>query len=216
MYSTKLKGSSLYQVMNHKPIIAVAGFTLSELLTVLAVLAIIVTFTIPKVLSSQQNSKYNSAAKETMAMLSQAMQLYKNDNTLSSTTRPSNLTTYMNYVKVDNTSDIDDNPNDADSLACAGQGCLKLHSGGILWYPTANGWGNKLGGTSTTNAFYFQLDPDGLNLNPSSADGPGKGLEIWVYSTGRVTTVKNITSNSCNIDFCQGPLANGDPSWFSW
>lgn len=40
------------------------GFTLAELLIALAILGVIATFTIPKILTTQQNSKYNAMAKE--------------------------------------------------------------------------------------------------------------------------------------------------------
>ncbi len=202
--------------MKTGPIALEQGFTLAELLIALLILGVIATFTIPKILQSQQSGQYNSMAKETIAMISGAYQAYKLNNIVSANTAQSDLTQYMNYVKVDSTSDIDDNPNDANGLACAGQGCLRLHTGGVLWYPTSNGWGTKFGGTAVTNALYFQFDPDGLNLNTSGADGPGKGLEIWIYSNGMVRTAANLESNSCNNDFCNGPLANGDPSWFSW
>jgi prepilin-type N-terminal cleavage/methylation domain-containing protein len=46
------------------------GFTLAELLVALAVLGVISTFTIPKVLNAQQDNKKYSILKETLATLS--------------------------------------------------------------------------------------------------------------------------------------------------
>lgn len=54
--------------------IAQKGFTLAELLIALSILGVIATFTIPKVLQSQQNGKYNTMAKEAIATISQAYQ----------------------------------------------------------------------------------------------------------------------------------------------
>lgn len=43
------------------------GFTLAELLIALAILGVIAAFSIPKVLSAQQNQTYNAIAKEAAA-----------------------------------------------------------------------------------------------------------------------------------------------------
>jgi prepilin-type N-terminal cleavage/methylation domain-containing protein len=45
-------------------IIHIKGFTLAELLIALALLGIIASFTIPKVLESSTNAKYKAMAKE--------------------------------------------------------------------------------------------------------------------------------------------------------
>lgn len=77
------------------------GFTLAELLISLAILAEIATFTIPKVLTSQQNGKYNAAAKEAASMVSAASQQLQYTGTVSASTTGSELTPYLNYVKYD-------------------------------------------------------------------------------------------------------------------
>jgi prepilin-type N-terminal cleavage/methylation domain-containing protein len=48
------------------------GFTLAELLIALAILGEIATFTIPKILSSQQNGTNKAKAKEAFSMVSSA------------------------------------------------------------------------------------------------------------------------------------------------
>lgn len=46
------------------------GFTLSELLVALAILGVIATFTIPKVLEGSNSSRYNAIVEEAAASLS--------------------------------------------------------------------------------------------------------------------------------------------------
>lgn len=50
-----------------------AGFTLAELLISLAILGVIATFTIPKVLNAQQDSKRKAVLRETLASLEAVM-----------------------------------------------------------------------------------------------------------------------------------------------
>lgn len=47
------------------------GFTLAELLIALTILGVVATFTIPKILSSQQNDKKKAVFRETIAMFSE-------------------------------------------------------------------------------------------------------------------------------------------------
>ncbi len=51
-----------------------SGFTLAELLIALALLGVIATFTIPKVLQANTDAKYNAEAKETIQMIANAYQ----------------------------------------------------------------------------------------------------------------------------------------------
>ena len=53
------------------------GFTLAELLISLAILGVIATFTIPKILTSQQNSQKAAVTKEVIAMISGAFTAYQ-------------------------------------------------------------------------------------------------------------------------------------------
>lgn len=192
------------------------GFTLAELLVCLVILAEIATFTIPKLLVSQQNSKSNAIAKEAAGTLSTALMQYKVANTLSMSTSTADLTPYLNYVAKDSTSIIDSETGGT-SLDCstAGTACYRLHNGAMLWNGSSN---VDFGGTGALNAIYFLIDPDGKYSG--STTGPSKSLKIYIYTTGRIATWASITSNTVTHEwgswYTTNPDATRDPSWFSW
>ena len=79
---------------------AAKAFTLAELLISLAILGVIATFAIPKVLSSQQDGKYNAIGKEIAGALSQAYQQRKLEGLLTVNDDSRDLVgNYFNYVK---------------------------------------------------------------------------------------------------------------------
>jgi prepilin-type N-terminal cleavage/methylation domain-containing protein len=156
------------------------GFTLAELLITLAILGIIATFTIPKLLAAQQTSAYNAKAKEAAAMVAAAYTLYGLSNTVNSSTRMGDLTPYFNYVLLNTTSTIDDKQTQG-SLACSTASCLLLHNGGIIRYSN-----NGFAGTTTTNALEFFFDPNGTYGN--TTNGPDKSVQMFLYYNGRLTT----------------------------
>lgn len=79
---------------------SVTGFTLAELLIALAILGVIATFTIPKVLQNQQNSEKAAVFKETIATLNSVF----NTGIQRSEVTESNFGTYIldriNAVKI--------------------------------------------------------------------------------------------------------------------
>lgn len=189
------------------------GFTLAELLIALAILGVIATFTIPKILSSQQNGKDIATAKEVAATITGAYQQAKLAGIVTSTTKPSDLTPYINYIGLDTSGTLIDAPPSADSSTCnSSNPCITLHNGGALWFNDAR----NFGGTSTLNAIEFRFDPDSANNTTSTADGPLKAVQFTLYYNGAITTrgqVKSGTSNSGG-GFSANPAL--DPSWFSW
>jgi len=190
------------------------GFTLSELLIALAILGVIATFTIPKILQAQQSSAYKSIAKEDIAAVAGAYQNYKLSGATTGATTMADFTSYLSYVSQNTTILIDDNPGDANSLDCSDNNfvCLKLHNGSMLMFHQYE----SFGGTAETNAIFFQIDPNSqLDVN-SSADGAGKGVGMFLFYNGRIASQAEIPSNTCDGWSCFGPTANGDPSWFSW
>ncbi|MCE3234001.1 MAG: hypothetical protein K0Q50_181 [Vampirovibrio sp.] len=185
------------------------AFTLAELLITLAILGMIATFTIPKIISTTQNGQSNAKAKEALSTVSAAYQMWLNSGQVSSSTRLSDFTQYLNYTKIMTSGTIDDT-NDFGSLTCsAGQPCYKLHNGGVLMDRCS------FGGTSTTHVLFIMFDPDGEYSNSNT--GPGKSLAIHVFYNGRVTdrgSVPFTVQSSCDT-YTPAP-ASETPSWFSW
>jgi prepilin-type N-terminal cleavage/methylation domain-containing protein len=192
---------------------AVTGFTLAELLIALAILGVIATFTIPKILSAQQNGQKVAAAKEVASMISGAFQQANLDGVITSASIPSDLLAYMNYVSVDTSGTvIDTTPRLASGTCDSSHPCIKLHNGGYLWCDDAS-----FDGTTSLNAIEFRFDPDPANNTTSTADGPLKAVQFTLYYNGSLTTrgqIKPGTTNSSSANFTIHP--DYDPSWFSW
>lgn len=167
------------------------GFTLAELLVCLAILGEIATFTIPKLLSAQQNGSKRAAAKEVVAMISGAHQLAKLNTDDSTAITATTLQTYMNYVSIDTTSTIDSIPNDGPaSYSCADYDCFKLHNGGLLLLVGST--------TGTVGNFSILFDPDGYR-------GIKDSVNFYLYGTGRIQTAGDLLTDP-----------SYDPTWFSW
>lgn len=191
------------------------GFTLSELLISLAILGVIAAFTIPKILVAQQNSKYNAAAKEVAAMISEAYVRLKQDKGINTSTSSTDLSPYMNYVSVaDPASEIDGIGGVPGTSDCDIT-CLRLHSGGILKL-TSNSCGGvtAFGGTSATHSISFQFDPDGLPY--TVAGSAGNSIEFLLFYNGRLTTRGEQAGFANSCFSAGGPFPSLNPSWFSW
>lgn len=195
-----------------KSLKAVLGFTLAELLISLAILGVIATFTIPKVLSAQQNSQYKAQAKEVAAMVSVAYQNYSYSNSVTSSFRFGDLTQYMNYLSNDVSGTIDDKYTQA-SLSCslsAPGGCLVLHNGGKLRFTN-----DPLAGTNSTNAIEFYFDPNGSYSG--STNGPDKSVQMFIYVGGRVTSRGNTLPGTIAAGNTYAtPDTSFEPPWFNW
>lgn len=188
---------------------SISGFTLAELLISLAILGVIATFTIPKILQIQQEQRYNSIAKEAAGTISSAFDAYKLNNTLSGSTTMGALSQYINYVQYDTSGTLVDDVPGLGSWTCSNaQPCLRLHNGAALFY-----MGYNFGGTATTNAIYFHLDPDGTYSG--NTNGPGKSVQIFLYYNGRMTAKSGVLPGTCTSGPCN-ITTSSDPSWFSW
>jgi prepilin-type N-terminal cleavage/methylation domain-containing protein len=194
------------------PIFRAKAFTLSELLIALVILGVIAAFTIPNVLQSQQDKRFNAIAKETAGMITGAYDAYRLNNAVTASTDSRDLTPYMNYVSINTSITIDGYQTDTTQLCSSTTPCLRLHNGAILLYSTSNSFCD----TGTTSAVYYFLDPDGQYSG--STNGPGKSVVLWIYIDGSVRsygTLKNSTrSNSGCTTF--NPTPAYDPPWFSW
>lgn len=189
-----------------KPLKRFKGFTLAELLIALAILGVIATFTIPKILNSQSNGQNNAIGHEVAGMVGAAYQQHMLNGYLSSSTKSSDYTQYMNYVAVDSTTTIDDvQGNGTVSCSSAQFMCLKLHNGAMLLIrPT-----ETYGGTTTTNAILFLLDPDG------QANGV-KASNFMLTYPGKVTTVGTCSVAMVSSGFSYPCSSSYNPSWFNW
>jgi prepilin-type N-terminal cleavage/methylation domain-containing protein len=184
-----------------------SGFTLAELLIALLILGEIATFTIPKILTSQQNNRYNATGKEVAATIAAAYQQALLAGTVTTNTTPGDLTPYMNYVSVDTTSSVDWQYTGS-TTDCTTVRCLKLHNGGILHYTSIHFYG-----TNTTNAIYFYFDPDGTT--DGTTTNAGKAVLFFLYYNGRITSWSNAAANTSANGATYGPL-QVDPPWFKW
>ncbi len=199
----------MYRLISKKAL----GFTLAELLISLAILGVIATFTIPKVLNASQDSQKNAMAKEVIAMIVNSQQAYALNNSLVGSGFYE-YTPYMNYVRVDSSSAID-NYNGAWAASCAPPAiCLRLHNGGVLLFHINSGV-KYPANYSSTHVVYALFDPDGEYGGTNI--GPSKAVGIWIYANGRITTPQNLLPNTYVAG--AGPIApvpNSDPEWFSW
>lgn len=187
------------------------GFTLAELLIALAVLGVIATFTIPKILVAQQNVKNNAIALEAIGMVSAAFTQASYIQGLSSSLGTSSLTPYMNYVSVSTSLALDSQHSTGTGTCSGSYPCLVLHNGALMRYQA----GRTLGGTNTTNAIWFQLDPDGV-VTDGTTNGPGKAVMFFVYANGAIKTYGTILPNTCDNGTCRDPDLTYDPPWFHW
>ncbi len=177
---------------------------MAELLISLAILGVIATFTIPKILSTQQNAADSAKVKEAMATLSAAYQAYQQNNTVTASTTSEALIPYLNYVARDTTSTLDNVPT-AGTFSCGTQVCLKLHNGSTLGMQPSE----SLSGTGASNGWWFILDPDSVQNNTKYS------IVFFLYYNGRITTAGRCSGNVDSSVFSYPCNPVYDPSWFS-
>jgi len=188
----------------------VQGFTLAELLIALMILGEIATFTIPKVLTSQQNQTYNARAKESASTMAAAYQMYTNANGVSSSLSLTSLTSYLNYTALASSGTIDSYPGTT-SLDCSSWRCYRLANGSTLAFDP----GQTLGATDNLAVSYFYIDPD--SVYSGSANGQGKSIVFFLYANGRVTDWGSVASGSHDVwGSTYSPNATNTPTWFTW
>jgi prepilin-type N-terminal cleavage/methylation domain-containing protein len=188
---------------------AIEGFTLAELFIALAILGVIATFSISEIVASQQNQSYNAKAKQISAAVTSALDTYRLNNRVTSNTSMGDLTPYLNYAYANNNGaySVDGWSSFPGTYTCSGiRMCIFFHNGSALYYHLGGIGG--FGGTATTNAIWFNFDPDTRVKNPSSS------VSFVLYTNSRLGTASAVLPGARN-DW--GPIPTGpDPFWFSW
>ncbi len=180
------------------------GFTLAELLISLAILGVIATFTIPKILSSSANGQNTAIAKEVASMISAAYSTYTLNNGAATTVKPGDLTQYFNYVSTTTSGTLSAATSGTALQTCSATlPCISLHNGGVVQWDTAQ----TFSGSTTTHAVTFNLDPDGT--------GAQGRITFWQFYNGRFTTggqLAGITPTSSAITLT---TTTTDPSYLA-
>jgi prepilin-type N-terminal cleavage/methylation domain-containing protein len=190
------------------------AFTLAELLIALAILGVIATFTIPKVLQSQQDQRFKAVGKEAVATIVGAYQAYQQANGPAPTDMVTwDLTPYMNYIKFETANEkIDETwPYNATRNCAGGAPCAILPSGAAIQFQ----W-QEFNNTASTNAITFLIDPDGKVTTNGAANTPGKSVQMILYYNGRITTVGEAIPYYSSSGGPFGATAGRTPDWFSW
>lgn len=192
-------------MINFRPNLKISGFTLAELLIALAILGVIATFTIPKVLQSQKSDKLNAMTKEAASTVASAFQSLKAKGNMDGSTSSVHLEPYLNYVRKDTTSTGAFNYVGGGTEDChASDPCFVLHNGGYLQL-----WNVDFMGSTNLNGTLFTFDPDG--------PGPEEGLWFALYFNGRMTNYKNCLPGSTGEGGAWTcPNGSAEPTWFKW
>jgi len=181
------------------------AFTLAELLIALAILGVIAAFSIPKVLQAQQENHWNSVAKETAGMLTQAYQLYKLNGGDPTQMKAANITPYMNYIKIFTNNEQVSAENTGTYSCLSNHPCLYFTNGSSLAY-----WvDDQFGGTAATNGMPFILDVD-------AQPGGATGIVFWLYYSGKLRTRSSIDAGTTDSSGQVWNPGSGEPPWFHW
>ena len=207
MFDSRLRGMSHLRKRQ-------SGFTLAELLIALAILGVIATFTIPKVMTAQANGQNTAIVKESAAMLTGALEQAANAGTLSANTKLIDLTPYINYTTTDTSgATLDGIPSIANITCNASHPCIRLHNGAALGTYDAN---EKFGGTATTNCLEAYIDPNGVQDTSSTSDGSNKAVSVLLYYNNFMTTRDTPLSGSVSSTATKSPQTYYKPAWFNW
>ncbi len=133
------------------------GFTLSELLIALAIMGLIATFTIPKIVTVAQNSDYKTRVQMAAALMVGAYNKYQLENTVTGTFKAADLTPYLNYTQFinNNSLTVDGKQNLVQSWTCnVNDPCVRLANGSVIVF-----FRGTIGSVGTSNAIIFYRGP---------------------------------------------------------
>jgi prepilin-type N-terminal cleavage/methylation domain-containing protein len=184
------------------------GFTLAELLIALAILGVIATFTIPKILTATGTAQIKAVAKETASSISAAYRNYSADRPVLATTglATAGILSEVNYVSASTaTAALTGLPQ---NCTAGTYSCILFHSGAILQYVDAN----QFGGTANTNYVVFNVDPDG-----TKGTSTGDIVTFMLLANGRITDISKAPAGATT----GGTIAATDyvattPAWYTW
>lgn len=194
-----------------------AGFTLLEVLIAVAILGVIATFAIPKILQASGDAKMTAVFKESMAAVSGSYTAYDQVQGLSYGANGTNgatlLDTYLNHVRKLSSGHTEASVTTAhgdEIFNCStSEPCYELHNG--AWLQAGAAANDGFQERSATHAIQFNLDPDGL--------GRGAGMvTVYMLANGRLVTY----SDNQGVPAGLGPAAlpdaelDTDPEWATW
>jgi type II secretory pathway pseudopilin PulG len=187
------------------------AFSLSELLIALMILGEIATFTIPKIIYSQRNNRFNAVVKETASAIAAQYQTMKMQGLVSSSTSAYDILTQMNALSFSTSSGVlIDSVQGNGSISCSA-GCAFFASGAGVRSGLYS-----FNGTSSTNAIGFTVDPDG-RVTDGTTNGPGKSVQFYMTYNGKLTTGDSAEASTYyyNGSYVTA-TSGGDPPYFSW
>ena len=149
-------------------------------------------------------------AQEVAAILSEAIQTYRLNNTISASTSWTDITPYINYVYIDSVTPIDSVPTFTTYGCNPGLYtlfCLSMHNGGKIRLGNSS-----FSGTTSNNVIGVEYDPDGSYSGSTS--GEGKAIGFNFYYDGKVDSFGVQQGSVCDSNGCF--TSDPDPDWFSW
>ena len=181
------------------------GFTLSELLIALAILGLIATFTIPKVLNSVGERGNITAAKEAISVISSAYDGLRADGngSVGANTTGVAILNRLNFVTIDTSATLGAVTNG--TVCHADTPCYVLHSGSIIQTTAAD---NFVSATADTGTVGFNIYPDG---GRNGANSPA-AIRVMLGHDGRIMTDGLMPGYTEAGGFTAVAL----PDWFSW